>query len=51
VKDIDVKDSQPGDTFINSATRAVEKWEFEPVVEDGEIIEKRVGVRLMFALE
>jgi TonB family protein len=51
VKDVEVVNSQPGDTFVNSATRAVEKWEFEPVVESGEVVEKRAGVRMMFALE
>ncbi len=51
VKDINVRNSEPGDTFVNAATKAVEKWEFEPAIEDGLIIEKRVGVRMMFALE
>jgi protein TonB len=51
VADIDVRDSEPGETFINAAVKAVEKWEFEPVVENGLIIEKRAGVRMMFALE
>ena len=51
VKDINIRDSEPGDTFANAAIKAVEKWEFEPAVEDGLIIEKRVGVRMMFALE
>jgi protein TonB len=51
VKDIAIRDSQPGETFIASATRAVEKWEFEPVIENGQPVEKRVGVRMMFALE
>ena len=51
VKDIDIIGSQPGDTFINSATTAVEKWRFEPIVENGETVEKRAGVRMMFALE
>jgi serine/threonine-protein kinase len=51
VKDIEIKDSQPDDTFVKSATRAVERWEFEPVVENGEVVEKRAGVRLMFALQ
>ena len=32
-------------------TRAVEKWEFEPVIENGTAVEKRAGVRMMFALE
>ena len=51
VSDIEVKDSEPGDTFAGAAVRAVEKWEFEPVVENGTAVEKRAGVRLMFALE
>lgn len=51
VKDIEVRDSEPGDLFDAAATRAVEKWEFEPVVEDGVNVEKRAGVRMMFALE
>jgi protein TonB len=51
VKDIDVINSQPGDTFVNAATNAVEKWRFEPVVENGETVEKRAGARMMFAVE
>jgi protein TonB len=51
VIDIDVRNSEPGDTFINAAVKAVEKWEFEPVVENGAVIEKTAGVRMMFALE
>jgi len=51
VKDLEVRDSEPGDLFVNAALRAVEKWEFEPVVEDGVVVETRAGVRMMFALE
>jgi len=51
VKDIVIRNSEPGDTFVNAATKAVEKWEFEPVVENGTLVEKFVGVRMMFALE
>ena len=51
VKDIDIVSSQPGDTFVNSATNAVRRWLFEPVVENGETVEKRAGVRMMFAVE
>ena len=50
-KDITIRDSNPGDTFVNSAIRAVEKWEFEPIVENGVTVERRAGVRMMFALE
>jgi len=51
VRDIAVRNSEPGDTFVNAAVKAVERWEFEPVVENGALIEKLVGVRMMFALE
>ena len=51
VSDIAVRNSEPGDTFVNAAVKAVERWEFEPVVENGALIEKLVGVRMMFALE
>lgn len=51
VKDIAATNSEPGETFVKAATRAVEKWIFEPVIQDGIAVEKRVGVRMMFALE
>jgi protein TonB len=51
VRDVDVRDSEPGDTFVSAAIKAVEKWEFQPVSENGVLVEKRVGVRMMFALE
>ena len=51
VRDVSVRGSDPGDTFVNSATKAVEGWEFEPVIENGTPIEKRAAVRMMFALE
>ncbi|MDJ0916459.1 MAG: TonB family protein [Woeseiaceae bacterium] len=51
VRDVEVRDSDPGDTFVASAITAVERWEFEPVRENGSAVEKRAGVRLMFALE
>jgi protein TonB len=51
VVDVEVTASEPGDTFVDAATKAVAKWEFEPVVEDGQVVEKRAGVRMMFAME
>ena len=51
VTDVEVIGSEPGDTFVDSATKAVQKWQFEPVVEDGQIVEKRASVRMMFAIE
>lgn len=50
-RDIEIRDSNPGDLFVSAATRAVERWEFEPILENGGLVEKRVGVRMMFALE
>lgn len=50
-KDVEVHRADPEGTFDSSAVRAVEKWEFEPVVVDGVIVEQRAGVRMMFALE
>ncbi len=51
VSTVDVRNSEPGDVFVAAAVRAVEKWEFEPVIENDRYVEKRVGVRLMFAIE
>ncbi len=51
VKDIEVMDSSPEGVFDNAAIRAVEKWAFEPVSDDGVLVEKRAGSRLVFALE
>jgi TonB family protein len=51
VGDIEVRESEPGDVFVNAAIKAVEKWEFEPVVENDRYVEKQAGVRLMFAIE
>jgi protein TonB len=51
VTDVEVVRSDPGDTFVDAATKAVSKWEFAPVVENGQAVEKRAGVRMMFAIE
>jgi len=51
VKDINVRSADPEGVFDDAALRAVEKWEFEPVIENGILVEKRAGVRMMFALE
>ena len=51
VTDISVRDSNPGETFVGAAINAVEKWEFEPVIENGVAIQKRAAVRMMFAIE
>lgn len=51
VTDVEVSGSQPEGMFENSAVRAVEKWTFEPVIENGQAVRRRAGVRMMFALE
>ena len=51
VTDLEIRNAEPADVFDAAAIRAVEKWEFEPVFEDGVAVEKRAGVRMMFALE
>ncbi|MCH9005140.1 MAG: TonB family protein [Proteobacteria bacterium] len=51
VTDVEVRASEPGDTFVKAAVKAVEKWEFEPVIENGVVVRKKAGVRMMFALE
>jgi serine/threonine-protein kinase len=50
VGDVFARDSKPGDTFVKSATSAVENWEFEPVIENGVAVRKRASVRMMFAI-
>jgi len=51
VKDVEVRDSEPEELFSSAALRAVEKWEFEPILEDGVLVEKRAVVRMLFAFE
>ena len=51
VKDVGVRASEPGKVFVDSATRAVERWEFEPVISDGAVVEKRAAVRMAFTLD
>lgn len=51
VANIEVRDSEPDGVFVAAAVKAVEKWEFEPVIENDRYVEKRAGVRMMFALE
>lgn len=51
VKDVAIRGSDPGVTFVNAAVNAVEDWEFEPNLENGLAVEKRAAVRMMFAVE
>jgi TonB family protein len=51
IADITIRNSTPGDTFVASAIKAAEGWEFEPVIENGVAVRKRAAVRMMFAIE
>ena len=51
IRDLSVIESEPGETFDQAAMDAVEKWRFEPVVENGVAVEKRSAVRLAFTLQ
>jgi TonB family protein len=51
VRDITVRDSKPNETFVAAATKAVEGWEFEPVIENNRAVEKRAAIRMLFAFE
>lgn len=51
VTDVEVPNSEPGDMFVNAAVRAVEKWVFEPIIDNGTVVEKKAGVRMLFAFE
>ena len=51
VRDVEIRGAEPEGVFDRSAIHAVERWEFEPVVENGTVVEKRAAVRMMFALE
>ena len=50
-KDVVARNSEPGQTFVNAAIKAVEKWKFMPVFDNGMVVERRAGVRMMFAIE
>ncbi|HET6630696.1 MAG TPA: TonB family protein [Woeseiaceae bacterium] len=51
VKNIGILDSEPGDEFDEAATEAVAQWRFEPPLENGVPVDRRVAVRLAFDLE
>lgn len=51
VADIEIMNADPQKTFDDSAIDAVADWRFEPPVEDGMPVSKRVAVRMMFNLQ
>ncbi|MGI9221907.1 MAG: TonB family protein [Woeseiaceae bacterium] len=46
-----VVNSEPGLTFVNAAVKAVEGWKYEPIIENGVVVQKLAAVRMMFAVE
>jgi protein TonB len=51
VSDISVVGADPAGQFEPSATDAVRKWKYRPVLRDGKPINQRAKVRVRFALE
>ena len=51
VHSIEILESTPGTVFVESATKAVSQWRFDPVFENGLPVEKRAAVRMQFSLE
>jgi protein TonB len=51
VHSIEIIESTPASVFDEAATKAVSQWRFDPVIENGEPVERRAGVRMMFSLE
>ena len=51
VYDVKIINSTPGKVFDQAAIDAVEQWQFEPVIENGQAVEKRSAVRMAFDLQ
>jgi periplasmic protein TonB len=51
VREIDVVESAPGDTFVRAALAAVARWRFRPAVKDGRAVAVRVQQKLSFRLD
>ena len=49
-QDISVVDASPQRTFDQAARRAVARWKFQPLLENGQPVEKRVQRRIDFKL-
>ncbi|MBT8096323.1 MAG: TonB family protein, partial [Woeseia sp.] len=51
VSDLEIIDSMPGKTFNEAALKAVGQWRFEPIIENGRPVAKRVAVKMRFDLQ
>lgn len=47
-RDVQVTGSEPAGDYDEVALRAVQRWRFAPVLEDGQPVERRTQVRLRF---
>jgi len=50
-RDIETVHSQPGDTFVNAAIRAIRRWRFRPGKKDGKPVAVRMRQKFTFKLE
>jgi protein TonB len=51
VVNVGVMNAEPGAVFNEAATDAISQWRFEPSIENGVAVPKRVAVRLSFDLQ
>lgn len=51
VYNVIVLNAKPDEIFNESALEAVQQWEFEPVIVDGQPVERRTAVRMAFELQ
>ncbi len=51
VEDVGILDAEPGNVFEEAAIQAIRQWRFEPPMENGVPVARRVAVRLSFDLQ
>jgi len=51
VNDITVTSAEPGDAFVKTSIRTVEKWKFQPGKHDGKAVPVRVILPLKYSLQ
>ena len=50
VAEIEILEAEPGTAFNKAAVSALQKWEYEPVIENGVAIPRRARIRIQFNL-
>jgi TonB family protein len=48
VQNVEVMDSEPGNTFDRSAAAALRRWRYQPVMRDGQAVAQRAQIRMRF---